>query len=509
MCPSKEEDSMKNLNSGRKPISLFVIVAFSAMLCFWAGQAPAAPFPGRDAGTAAAPDEGHGTDYIESEENPPAHGKKGKFPWLVAAVVIVAGGAALYFLVLKKKNYTLTVSVGEGVTGSPAAGTSTSKKGTVINYSYAKQAGYDNLAVTLDGAPVAASGTVTMNANHALEATAAKTFVLTVIRGDNVEGAPSSGSYARALGTNVAYSYAPASGYANLEVKLDNVLVPNSGTVAMGANHTLTALLRGANIAVDSTPAGARIFVDGADSGRTTPYTFTYSSAVTKTVLLQHSCGYKEYSQSVTVAVGATKTVSHVFAAGIQEDFEVPPSSCWLPYHASSWDHTGHGEYRYSGAASFWSTSVYNHSFTGDYTAIARMFPKSGADHHPLALILGTGTDMTDASGYVFYYYPSFASSGQYGIWRISNNNFINASGGSVVVIKSMTPSAAITEGLGKFNVLKVVKSGSQYSFYINNTLLHTFTDSTHVANYLALAAYCSTMPTVVEFEYVYLNPAS
>ena len=143
--------------------------------------------PGRDAGRAAAPDEGHGTGFIETEATPPAHGKKGKFPWLVAAVVLVAGGVALYFLVLKKKNYTLTVNVGEGVSGAPAAGTSTTRKGTVITYSYAQQAGYDNLAVTLDGVPVAASGTVTMNADHTLEAVATKTFVLTVTRGGHVE----------------------------------------------------------------------------------------------------------------------------------------------------------------------------------------------------------------------------------------------------------------------------------------------------------------------------------
>jgi hypothetical protein len=375
----------------------------------------------------------------------------------------------------------------------------------VISYSYAKQAGYDNLAVTLDGAPVAASGTVTMNANHVLEARASKTFVLTVTKGDHVEGAPGSGVYSHTLGTNVAYSYAPASGYANLEVKLDNVLVANSGTVAMNGNHTLTALLRGANIAVVSTPAGARIFVDGADSGRTTPYTFNYSTAVTKTMLLQHSCGTKEYYQTVSVAVGETKTVSHVFAAGIKEDFEVPPSSCWLPYHVPSWDHTGHGEYRYSGAATRWSTSVYNHSFAGDYTIIVRINRKAGSGAAPNGFFLGTGTDMTNASGYAFYYY---ASPAQYGIVRTSNFNFITSSGGSVLTIKPLTASAAITAGLGKFNVLKVVKSGSQYSFYINNTLLHTFVDATHAANYPALAVYCNGVSTVVEFEYVYLTPA-
>jgi hypothetical protein len=503
---------MKNMSSRHKPISLFVIIAFTAMLCFWANQTPAAPAGAtsdKRPGSTLENSKDEGTGFIEQDASEPAIRKGKKFPWLIAALVVVAGGAAVYFLVLKKKKYTLTVAVGEGVTGNPAAGTSTNEKGTVVNYNYSLQSGYNDLSVTLDGAPVAASGTVTMNANHALEAKAVKTFVLTVSKGEHITGTPNSGTYSYPRGTSVAYNYAPASGYSNLEVKLDNVPAANSGTITMDGNHNLAALLKGANIAVNSTPAGARIFLNNVDSGQVTPYTFTYSSAVTRNVLLQYSCGYKEYSQDISVVFGETKTINHTFAAGIREDFEVPPSSCWLPYHPSSWGDTGHGEYRYSGAASFWSTSVYNHSFTGNYTAIVRMFPKSGADHHPLALILGTGTDMTNASGYVFYYYPSFASSGQYGIWRISNNNFINASGGSVVVIKSMTPSAAITEGLGKFNVLKVVKSGSQYSFYINNTLLHTFSDSTHAANYPVLAAYCSSMPTVVEFEYVYLNPSS
>ncbi|MCU0237382.1 MAG: PEGA domain-containing protein [Acidobacteria bacterium] len=499
---------MKAMNSGRVPISLFVIAAFGAMLCFWAYPAPAAtaaPSAEEAAGATAAPDEEEGTGFIESESTPSAHGKKGKFPWLVAAVVLVAGGAALYFLVLKKKNYTLTVSVGEGVTGTPAAGTATHKKGTVINYNYSLQAGYDNLVVTLDGAPVAASGTVTMNAGHILEAAATKTFVLTVTRGGHVEGTPGSGSYNHARGTNVAYSYAPAAGYSNLEVKLDNVLVPNAGTVAMNGNHTLTALLRGANLTVESTPAGARIFIDNVDSGRTTPYTFTYNTAVTRTVLLQHSCGYKEYYQSVSVAVGETKTVSHAFVAGIKEDFEVPPSSCWLPYHAASWGDTGHGEYRYSGAASRWSTSAYNFPFSGNYTVIIRINRKSGITAAPNGFFLGSGTDMTNASGYVFYYY---ASPGQYGIVRTTNFNFVTATG-AAFPIKALTASAAIKAGLGQFNVLKVVKTGSQYTFYINNTALHTFNDATHAASIVALALYSGGVSTLVEYEYVYLNPSA
>lgn len=69
-------------------------------------------------------------------------------------------------------NYTLTVTLGNGVTGTPAAGSSTHSENETVNYNYTAQTGFGNLAVTLDGAPVASSGTVAMNANHTLDATA-------------------------------------------------------------------------------------------------------------------------------------------------------------------------------------------------------------------------------------------------------------------------------------------------------------------------------------------------
>ena len=63
-----------------------------------------------------------------------------------------------------------------------------------------------------------------------------------------LNGTPASGTYTYANGANVPYSYAPASGYSNLEVKIDNVAAANTGTITMNANHTLTANLQGANI---------------------------------------------------------------------------------------------------------------------------------------------------------------------------------------------------------------------------------------------------------------------
>ncbi len=68
--------------------------------------------------------------------------------------------------------YALTVSVGEGVTGNPTSGTNSYSEGTSVSYSYSLNSGYTNLAVTLDDQQVDASGTITMNRNHTLNASA-------------------------------------------------------------------------------------------------------------------------------------------------------------------------------------------------------------------------------------------------------------------------------------------------------------------------------------------------
>ena len=69
-------------------------------------------------------------------------------------------------------SYTLTVSVSNGVTGTPAAGSNTYTENDTVNYSYSAQTGYGNLTVTLDGAPVANAGVITMTASHTLAVTA-------------------------------------------------------------------------------------------------------------------------------------------------------------------------------------------------------------------------------------------------------------------------------------------------------------------------------------------------
>jgi hypothetical protein len=182
----------------------------------------------------------------EQESIAPQVKKKKKFPVLVLiAATLVVGGAIYYFAVVNNK-YTLTTSVGTGVNGAPATGAVKYKKRSMVSYDYSVASGYTNLVVTLDGTQVAASGTVTMDKDHSLSATAVavqvvENYVLTVAKNAGVNGTPETGAYMYAQGMTVNYSYTAATGYTDLGVKLDNAAVAASGTFIMNANHSLTA----------------------------------------------------------------------------------------------------------------------------------------------------------------------------------------------------------------------------------------------------------------------------
>lgn len=69
-------------------------------------------------------------------------------------------------------NYALTVTLAEGVSGTPAAGAYKYGNGAKVDYSYTLASGYSALEVKLDGAVVAASGSITMSQDHVLAVTA-------------------------------------------------------------------------------------------------------------------------------------------------------------------------------------------------------------------------------------------------------------------------------------------------------------------------------------------------
>jgi tetratricopeptide (TPR) repeat protein len=174
----------------------------------------------------------------------PGKKPKKKFPVLIVLAAAAAVAAVVLLLAQKKKKeYTLTVTRGDGVDGTPASGSSTYAEGSRVNYDYSLQTGYANLVVTLDGAAVSSSGTITMDGNHTLTASAARLgqYTLTVTKGEGVAGTPDSGTHTYNDGDTVNYSYTPQSGYTDLVVQLDGETVASSGVITMDAAHTLTA----------------------------------------------------------------------------------------------------------------------------------------------------------------------------------------------------------------------------------------------------------------------------
>jgi hypothetical protein len=164
---------MSKTNHFRRMLSWLVIGIFAFMI-----HVSATPMPKTRAGNSEDETIGSvaGSDLSTGAVEKPAKSKtkveKKKFPWLLVAGGVVVIGVVLYLTVLKKSDYTLSVTVGNGISGTPASGENQYKKGTLVNYSYALAAGYTNLKVALDGASVAPSGSVTMNANHTLIASA-------------------------------------------------------------------------------------------------------------------------------------------------------------------------------------------------------------------------------------------------------------------------------------------------------------------------------------------------
>jgi len=112
-----------------------------------------------------------GAPGLVEKTQPRAQIKKKKFPWLLVILGVGVVAGVIFLLTKKKKpalNYTLTVTKGTGVNGTPETGTYTYVKDEVINYSYTPQTGYVSVEVTLNGNVVAASGSITMDQDYTL-----------------------------------------------------------------------------------------------------------------------------------------------------------------------------------------------------------------------------------------------------------------------------------------------------------------------------------------------------
>jgi len=161
---------------------------------------------------------------------------------------LVAGTLLLLYNGCKKSDetdsYTLTVSLENGVIGTPEAGPHTYSKDEQVAYEYNLKEAYTNLRVTLDGVEVANSGVITITGDHQLNASAAphgEAHALTVSVSNGVSGTPTTGTYHYFAGTQIDYNYSLKENYINLSVKLDGADIENSGTITISDDHILAA----------------------------------------------------------------------------------------------------------------------------------------------------------------------------------------------------------------------------------------------------------------------------
>ncbi len=176
---------------------------------------------------------------FEKEGNNPEIAKKKKSPWFWVAAGAVVAGIIIYFTLIKKPKYGLTVETGTGVTGNPAAGKHSYKKGKEIAYNFTCTDGYKNLTVLLDGKTSTGSGTIIMDQAHTLKVTAVplSEYILTITIDNGISGTPVNGTYQYREGTVVHYQY--SLGTQALAVTLDDVSVPQSGSFVMDNDHIL------------------------------------------------------------------------------------------------------------------------------------------------------------------------------------------------------------------------------------------------------------------------------
>ncbi len=129
------------------------------------------------------------------------------------------------------------------------------------------------------------------------------------------------------------------------------------------------------------------------------------------------------------------------------------------------------------------SSAKYTYKYS-DFTITARVKRAAGtvSSSFPASyLAVRMGTDKTSEliwyTGYIFGY----TNAGTYSIWRMGSS-------GSSRAIQPWTTTDTINKD--DWNDLKVKVEGSTFQFYINDTLVNTFTDNKYSSGYVGFEMY-------------------
>lgn len=226
------------------------------------------------------------------------------------------------------------------------------------------------------------------------------------------------------------------------------------------SSTTTTILAETGSILVGSSPPGAKIELDGADTGRITPALLTGVPAGSRALRLTFS-RYQAWQSAVTVAKDQTATVDAVLQAGdFREDFNGGTAAFWQPVRGS-WTVAG-GAYAANAAPPVnFAASQYALGDYGDFTMEVRgqVFRPTGGSGRAHGILFRGTSDL--GKYYVFHVNPGGASP-LWDIFEITNDQ----------VTRQYDPwqlTTLIGEG---WNAIKIVARGSTFTFYVNGLLL-------------------------------------
>jgi hypothetical protein len=223
---------------------------------------------------------------------------------------------------------------------------------------------------------------------------------------------------------------------------------------------TTTVLSDTGSIQVGSNPAGAKLFLDGTDTGKTTPSLLSGVAAGSHAVKLT-LVRYQDWQTAVSVAKDQTASVNAALQAGdFTEDFNGGNAPFWQPTRGN-WA-VGGGAYATNAAPSVnFAASQYTLGDFGDFTLEVRgqvLRPNGGSGRAYGVLFRGT----TDLNKYYIFHVNPGGASPLWDVFEIANDAVVRQ-------YDPWQPTTLIKEG---WNTVKIVARGSSFTFYVNGQLL-------------------------------------
>lgn len=325
-------------------------------------------------------------------------------------------------------------------------------------------------------------------------------YTLTVTLDASCTGTPAATAHHK-KGELVTYNYSAKQGYGDLKVMLDGSAVAASGSITMNRDHRITAnaTQQRTTLQVNSSPAGAKIYLDKVDSGFVTPHTFIYLAATTKTVLLRHHCGYQDWTQEVSVNLGQETVVNPVLPAGIREDFDIALSPCWLPRHSSAWS-VGSGVLAALNSTRGYEFAFYQYALPADFAITVKQRIVQGTKLGTIGVIFSATADMGHSKGYEF----AFTANKEYIIYKNINYDHYNDEGPWEWIRKDAR-CLPLNPGQGAWDTIKIVKAAANYTLYVNGQFVYSFVNDEYNARYVSLGIFDSMG---VGYDSVLLAPA-